>query len=76
MLPIRCFTCNFIIGQFTFLVGETDVKKYEENNIQRICCRKTIKNSVDIHQNVAPKIKLNNIEMKYILEDKRIVIPR
>lgn len=54
MLPIRCFTCNKILGHLCDAIESyhkpLDVTFYKNHNIQRYCCRKILSNSVDIYK--------------------------
>ena len=54
MIPIRCFTCNKILGQY-FFDKESILKNpedfFNQNDINRYCCRKIILNHVDIFVN-------------------------
>jgi len=83
MLPIRCFTCNKVIGRYQ--QAYDDYKKqfpnqdeinytdfFETYQINRICCRKIFITSVDIFQ-YQPPFNNENIICKSVCEFKRIL---
>lgn len=60
MLPVRCFTCNKVIGRFqdswdqykqnNKLNKEDYIRFFETHNIQRYCCRKIFITHIDIYE--------------------------
>ncbi len=54
MLPIRCFSCNKILGHLSDSVESygkpIDTNFYETHKIKRYCCRKILATSVDIYK--------------------------
>ena len=83
MLPVRCFTCNKVIGQFQDQFD--NFKKqfpnqdninykpfFEEYNINRICCRKIFITHIDIFQ-YQPVFNYDNITCLDECKFKRIL---
>lgn len=71
MLPIRCFTCNKVLGQYNELFEkhkdgnlQSFFEKYE---IKRYCCRKVFLTNVDITQFNAP-YTMDNIVCNSVCE--------
>ena len=68
MLPVRCFTCNKVIGRFqdvydAFLkthnhdnkqLSENFVDFFQRHGITRYCCRKIFLTHIDIYQHCTP----------------------
>lgn len=54
MLPVRCFTCNKVLGHLSDDVenyGKSiDTAFYDLHCIKRYCCRKVLATSVDIYK--------------------------
>ncbi len=54
MLPVRCFTCNKVVGHLSDALenygGRPDTAFYDRYGIQRYCCRKVVATSVDIYK--------------------------
>lgn len=74
MLPIRCFTCNKVLGNYNEVFdlfkkkhpepSEKDYKKFfTDMVIRRYCCRKIFLTHVDIYEN-APVFRHENIVCK------------
>lgn len=86
MLPVRCFTCNKIIGRYdqvfqNFKQKFIDEKSipykefFEEHNIQRYCCRKIFMTYIDIFtEQKLPT--LSNVQVHYATEEKKILLAR
>jgi len=86
MLPVRCFTCNKVIGCYEFPL-ESFKKKYafqkeedmpyteffDEFRITRYCCRKIILTHVDIYQHDMD-VPMEHVEVRKNLEVEKIVI--
>lgn len=79
MLPIRCFTCNKMLGQYDQIFenykknnSENLIPFFEEYSIKRYCCRKVFLTHVDIHQYEAP-FTLDNIVCKSVSEVTKII---
>lgn len=68
ILPIRCFTCNKILGHLTDdLEKEFPAKEdfFKKHDIKRYCCKRILMSSVNIFEKVGIKrddsfYKLNN----------------
>jgi len=78
MLPIRCFSCNKIIGCYNSIF-ENYLKTnnnyqffFEKYNISRYCCRKIFLTHVDIYQ-YKPNFPHDNIICKDTSEIKKII---
>ena len=76
MLPIRCFTCNKVIGRYN-----DAYEKYKNDlptffkiyNINRYCCMKIFMTHIDIFQ-YEPKISYgDNIKIRSGNIEKKIV---
>ena len=71
MLPIRCFTCNKVLGcyndvldKFKIEHSNPDYKEFfEKYQISRYCCRKVFLTNVDIFQ-YNPSFTQDNIICK------------
>lgn len=55
MLPIRCFTCNSILGDLSQpvnVVGQKNLNEafFEKYDVTRYCCRKVLCTYVDIYK--------------------------
>lgn len=68
MLPIRCFTCNKVIGRYDeqFEIckqkGEDLASFFDTFNITRYCCKKIFMTHIDIFQ-YDPKNNLENVQV-------------
>jgi len=67
MLPIRCFTCNKVIGrydqQFEIYKKKDDLPGFFDTfNITRYCCKKIFMTHIDIFE-YDPKINLGNVQV-------------
>ncbi len=54
MIPVRCFTCNNVLGNLYRALNEAD--KIDEtffhtHQINNYCCRKVLSTQVDIYRN-------------------------
>ena len=78
LLPIRCFTCNKILGHFSDYLEKEKVneKFFLENNIKRYCCKKILISSVDIHKHLYGERNKTYYDMKKYSEVKKILIAR
>lgn len=78
MLPVRCFTCNKVLGQFSDFIEQNkiDVSFFEKYNIDRYCCKKILLTSVDIHKELYSKREETFCSIKRYSEVKKIIIAR
>ena len=78
ILPVRCFTCNKILGHFSDYLEEHKVNEdfFRDNDIQRYCCKKILISSVDIHKHLYGKRNNSYYRIKKYSELKKIVIAR
>lgn len=78
MLPVRCFTCNKVLGRYDGVLSkfhdeypDEEQKPWEEFfdrfNIQRYCCRKILLTHVDIFKHSVP-FMVENVKSKEDLE--------
>ena len=74
ILPVRCFTCNKVLGQFAG--KKIDQEFIKTQNIQRYCCKKILMTSVDIHDGFQPSLKMSFCKTKHSIETERVVIAR
>lgn len=54
MIPVRCFTCNNMLGHLYTGVedgSQMDANYFQKHNIHRYCCRKVLTTHVDIYRN-------------------------
>lgn len=79
MLPIRCFTCNKVLGQYNEILEKYKntetanlIPFFEKYEIKRYCCRKVFLTHVDIQEYDAP-FTLDNIVTKSVAEITKIV---
>lgn len=78
MLPIRCFTCNKILGCYNPIFekwkrdSDNFLDFFEKYDIKRYCCRKIFLTHIDIYQ-YDPQIEYSNIICKKNLEIKKIL---
>lgn len=76
MIPVRCFTCNKILGHYFHIEREKlDQKIFDHYNIERFCCKKVLLESVDVHEDIQEPLQSEIFEIKKELERKRLVIP-
>lgn len=86
LLPIRCYSCNKILGNKSIELqkykdNERDKKEgyktfFEEQNIHRYCCQKIIMSNIDLYV-IRDEIKYSKtIQIKKILETKKICIAK
>ena len=75
ILPIRCFTCNNILGHY-FHIKEYNQEVFDHFNIKRSCCKKILLHSIDIHEDLQDPLKSEHFQIKKELENKRLVIPQ
>jgi len=80
MLPIRCFTCNKILGCYTQILEELgpemDFQKfYETYHIKRYCCRKILLTHIDVFA-LKPDFPHENIIYKNRSETTKIVFSK
>jgi DNA-directed RNA polymerase subunit N len=59
MIPVRCFTCGKVLGQFwedfqkRVEAGEDPKKVLDEMGVRRYCCRQTIVSNVDLIKEIS-----------------------
>lgn len=75
MLPVRCFTCNKILGQY-FHIQDFDQKIFDRYNIKRFCCKKILLHSIDIHRESQQPKQSEYFQIKKEIETKRLIIPK
>lgn len=78
ILPIRCFTCNRILAQYSDYIETNEINNifFEENDIKRYCCKKILINSVDIHKDLYGERNNTFYKMKKYSEVNKILIAR
>ena len=78
MLPVRCFSCNKVLGHFSdhFEKGEITKQFLETHNIRRYCCKKILLTTVDVHEDLFEEKVLHYVKIKSKTETKKIVIAR
>lgn len=78
LLPIRCFTCNKILGQYSDYLEKNKVNDdfFKENHIKRYCCKKILISSVDIHKDLYGERDNTFYKMKKYSEVKKIMVAR
>lgn len=78
MLPIRCFTCNKVLGHYSDYVEQNkiDINFFTKNHIERYCCKKILLTSVDIHKELYTKRDESFCNIKKYSEVKKIIIAR
>lgn len=76
MFPIRCFTCNKVIGHLWYQYKDCNDKPlfFEEKRIRRFCCRRMFLTHVDNFSDVLAYKKNNNTNSGK--QSERIVIAR
>jgi DNA-directed RNA polymerase subunit N (RpoN/RPB10) len=75
MLPIRCFSCNKVIGHYFFIFKEWKnnyLDFFEKYDIDRYCCRKIFLTSIDICK-FNPEFNEEFVVLKKKNEVKKIV---
>ena len=78
MLPIRCFSCNKVLGNYNQIFEEYKKNSneyqdfFEKLNIKRYCCRKIFLTHVDIFKYM-PVFPHENIICKSGSEVKKIL---
>ena len=56
MLPVRCYTCNFVLGALEDRwhelerAGYTPLERFEALHVRRMCCRKILLTYVDMSE--------------------------
>lgn len=77
IIPIRCFTCNKILGSYSH-IEEFSLSLFDELDIKRYCCRKILLHSKDIHKDDKQTKFIDGkaFQIKNQLEITRVVIPR
>ena len=78
MLPIRCFSCNKILGHFSddFENGTINKEFLKKHGISRYCCQKILLTSVDIHKHLFSTVDLPFCKQKPYTETTRILTAR
>lgn len=74
MYPIRCFTCNKVLGHFSSSTINDDF--FKENNIKRYCCKKILICSVDIHKHLYGERNKTFYNIKKYSEVEKILLAR
>lgn len=74
MYPIRCFTCNKVLGHFSGCTINNDF--FKENNIKRYCCKKILISSVDIHKHLYGERNKSFYNIKKYTEVEKILLAR
>ena len=74
MYPIRCFTCNKVLGHFSGSTINNDF--FKENNIKRYCCKKILISSVDIHKHLYGERNKTFYNIKKYSEVEKILLAR
>ena len=78
MFPIRCFSCNKVLGHYLYVFEEFKKKSdeyhlfFERYDIQRYCCRKIFLTCIDICK-FNPEFNEEHVAMKKKSEIKKIV---
>lgn len=75
MLPVRCFTCNKVIGQYENIFkseGKDLQGFFEKFNISRYCCQKIFMTHIDVYQ-YNNDINYDNIEIRSGNIEKKIL---
>jgi len=68
MLPVRCFTCNKVLGYFDMLFEEHKKTNldlsifFEKYNIKRYCCKKIFMCHIDIYEN-RPEVNIPHVRV-------------
>lgn len=75
MIPVRCFTCNKLLGQLYHIQDWND-ENFIKYQIKRFCCKKILKHSIDVHEKLKFPSNSNIIQYKNHMETKRMIIPR
>lgn len=78
MLPIRCFTCNKVLGHFSDYIenNKIDVEFFKKFDIKRYCCKKVLLTSVDVHKELYVQRDESFCSIKKYSEIDKIVIAR
>lgn len=77
MYPIRCFTCNKVLGHFSGIHNSIiNEDFFKENNIKRYCCKKILISNVDIHKHLYGERNKTFYEMKKYSEVDKILLAR
>jgi len=74
MYPIRCFTCNKVLGHFSGYTINDEF--FKENNIKRYCCKKILISSVDIHKHLYGERNKTFYNIKKYSEVEKILLAR
>lgn len=78
MLPIRCFTCNKVLGRYNMVFerykreGKEMSDFFSDCDIRRYCCKKIFITHIDIYQ-YEPEIEYGNIEIRSGNVEKKII---
>lgn len=75
MIPVRCFTCNKLLGNL-YYIKEWDEETFNKLKIKRFCCKKILRFSIDVHKDLKFSSDTNVYQCKNTIEMKRFVIPR
>ena len=78
MLPIRCFSCNKVLGHYSdaFEKGIINKDFLKNHHINRYCCQKILLTSVDIHKEAFCNLSLEFCKRKLYTETEKILIAR
>lgn len=75
LLPIRCFTCNKILGNYNNAWQNSchdPHSFFEKYNIKRYCCQKIFMTHIDIYEH-DPQINLPHVHVSYGGDVKKIL---
>ena len=87
MFPVRCFTCNKVLGHYWTQLEqfrrdhpheeERDyVSFFQKLGLRRYCCKKIFMTYTDTDQEFDPSIHEGIIEIRYSNEIKKIVVSK
>lgn len=75
ILPVRCFTCNKVIGNYSHVwEKEKDNPRafFERHNIKRYCCQKIFMTHIDIFE-FDPAVNLPHVDIRWGSDVKKIL---
>lgn len=77
MLPVRCFTCNKILGRYEKVFRDYSeanyVEFFEKFGITRYCCRKIFLTHVDVFQDTTEYDPVHNVEIRKTTEIRKFI---
>jgi DNA-directed RNA polymerase subunit N (RpoN/RPB10) len=74
MLPVRCFSCNKLLGQYFCFIDKFDQQTFDRYHIKRFCCKKILLHSIDIHRELQQPKNTDVFSIKKEMETKRFII--